>query len=57
MQSTPPIARQRLLELLDRIPEPHMRECYVMALRNAVDDYVRVILHEDVDEAGKPRSC
>ncbi len=49
-------ARQRLLELLCLTPEPHMREGYVMALRNAVDDYVRAILHEDVDEAGKPRS-
>ena len=30
---------------------PHMREGYVMALLNAVDEYVRAILH-DADEAG-----
>ena len=27
-------------------PQPHMREGYVMALRNAVDEYARAILHE-----------
>ncbi len=56
MRTTPTSARQKLMELLRLTPEPHMREGYVMALRNAVDDYVRALLH-DVDEAGKPRSC
>jgi len=46
MQTTLPVARQKLLELLRLRPEPHMREGYVMALRNAVDEYVRAILHE-----------
>jgi hypothetical protein len=43
-----PIARQRLIEPLRLSPETHMREGYVMALRNAVDEYVRAILH-DID--------
>ncbi len=47
---------QRLLELLRLTPEPHMREGYVMALRNAVDDYVRAIVH-DVATTGKSGSC
>ncbi len=50
------VARQKLMELLRLTPESHMREGFVMALRNAVDDYVRALLH-DVDETGKPRSC
>ena len=41
---------RKLLELLRLTPEPHMREGDVMLLRNAVDDYVRAILHE-VDAA------
>ena len=48
MRTPPRIARQRLMELLNRTPEPHRREGYVMALRNAVDEYVRAIVH-DVD--------
>ena len=51
MHTAPPTARERLLELVHLTPQPHLREGYVMALRNAVDDYVRTILH-DVDEAG-----
>ena len=39
-------ARQRLLELLRLTPEPHMHEGYVMALRNAVDEYVQAILEK-----------
>ena len=48
MRTAPPMAREKLLELLRLTPEPHMREGYVMALRNAVDEFVRAILH-DVD--------
>ncbi len=51
MRTAPPMARQRLLKLLRLTPEPHMREGYVMALRNAVDEYVRAIVH-DADAAG-----
>ncbi len=46
---------QKLLELLHLTPEAHMREGYVMALRNAVDEYVHSILRES-DEAGESRS-
>ena len=46
MRTAPPMARQKLIELLRLTPEPHMREGYVMVLRNAVDDYVRTILYE-----------
>ncbi len=56
MHTALPTARQKLLELLHLTPEPHMREGYVMALRNAVDDYVRAIVH-DVDTTGEARSC
>ena len=49
MQTTLPIARQKLLELLRVTPEPHTRQGYVMALRNAVDSFVYAILH-DFDE-------
>ncbi len=55
MRTTPTLARQKLIELLRLTPEASMRDGYVMALRNAVDEYVRALLH-DVDEAGKPRS-
>ena len=41
MQTTLPIARQKLLELLRVIPEPHMREGYVMVFLNAVDEIRR----------------
>ncbi len=44
MRTDPPVAREKLLELLHLTPEPHMREGYVMALRNAVDEYVQAIL-------------
>ena len=44
MRTALPIAREKLLELLRLTPEPHMREGYVMALRNAVDEYVQAIL-------------
>ncbi len=57
MRTTPTLARQKLLDLLRLTPEVRLREGYVFALRNAVHDYVRAILHEDVDEARKPRSC
>ena len=50
MQTTLPIARQRLLEILRRTPERHMREGYVAVFLNAADDYVSAILH-DVDAA------
>ena len=56
MQTTLSIAREKLLELLRLIPEPSKREGYVMALRNAVDDYVRAIIH-DVDTTGESGSC
>ena len=46
MVATIPIARQKLVELLRLTPEPHMREGYVMVLRNAVDDYLHAILHD-----------
>ena len=38
--------RRRSCELLRLKPEASMREGYVMALRNAVDDYVRAIVHD-----------
>lgn len=44
MRTAPPTVRQRLLELVHLTPQPHHREGYVMALRNAVDEYVRAIL-------------
>ena len=50
MRTTPTLARQKLMELLRMTPQANMREGYVMALRNAVDDYVSAILHE-VDAA------
>ena len=53
MRTAPPTARQRLLELVRLTPEPHMREGYVMALQDAVDDYVHAILH-DVDAVHDP---
>ena len=56
MRTALPIAREKLIELLHLTPQPHMREGYVMALQDAVDDYVRAILH-DVDTAGESRSC
>ena len=40
-----------MLELLHLTPEAHMREGYLVALLNAVDDYIRAILHE----GGAPR--
>ncbi len=46
MRTAPTLARQKLLELVRLTPEPCMREGYVMALRNAVDDYVQAILQE-----------
>ena len=46
MRTTPTLAHQKLLELLRLTPQAHLREGYVMALRNAVDDYVWAILHE-----------
>ena len=46
MRTALPIARERVLELLHLTPEPHMREGYVMALRNAVDEYVQAILEK-----------
>ena len=49
MCSPPPMAREKLLELLRLTPERHMREGYVMVFLNAADDYVRAILH-DFDE-------
>ncbi len=56
MPAPPVMAREKLLELLHLIPEAPMREGYVMALQNAVDDYVRAILH-DFDAADETRSC
>ena len=56
MRTAPPIARERLLELLRLTPQANMREGYVMALRNAVDDYVSAILH-DVDTTGESGTC
>ncbi len=47
MRTAPTLARQKLMELLRLTPQAHMREGYVMALLNAVDDYVRAILHEN----------
>ena len=47
MRTTPTLARQKLLELLRLTPQANMREGYVMALRNAVDEYVRAIVHDD----------
>ena len=41
------IARQKLLELLNLTPEPHMREGYVMALRHAFEEYVQAVLEKD----------
>ena len=55
MRTTLPIVRQKLLELLRLTPEPHMREGYVMVLLNAVDDYVRAILHEVDAVVEQPR--
>ena len=49
MRTAPPTARERLLELVHLTPQPHMREGYVMALRNAVDDYVRAIRNDGRD--------
>ncbi len=46
MRTAPPTARERLLELVHLTPQPHMREGYVMALRNAVDEYVQAILRK-----------
>lgn len=46
MRTALPIARDKLLELLRLTLEVHMREGYVMALRNAVDEYVQAILNE-----------
>ena len=43
MPTAPSIARQRLIELLRLTPDAHMREGYVMALLNAVDEYVQAI--------------
>ncbi len=54
MRTTPTLARQKLLELLRLTPEPHKREGFVMAFLNAVDDYVRALLH-DVDTRGESR--
>ena len=54
MRNTPTLARQRLLELLHLTPQTNMFEGYVLALRNAVDDYVRAILHK-VDAAVEHR--
>ena len=51
MRTPPTIAREKLLKLVHLTPEPHMREGYVMALRNAVDEYVRAIVH-DADASG-----
>ena len=45
-----------LLELLLLTPQANMREGYVMALRNAVDEYIRAIVH-DVDTTGESGSC
>ncbi len=53
MRTPPTIAREKLMELLRLTPEPDMREGYVMALLNAVDDYVHAILH-DVDAVRDP---
>ena len=50
MHTALPTTRQKLMELLRLTPQANMREGYVMALRNALDDYVRAILHE-VDAA------
>ena len=52
-------ARQKLMELLRLTPEPPMREGYVMALQDAVDRYVRVILHEaeEADDDGPGQTC
>ncbi len=46
MCTAPPMAREKLLELLRLTPEPHLREGYVMVLLNAVDDYVCAFFHE-----------
>jgi hypothetical protein len=46
MRTAPPTARQRLLELVHLTPQPHHREGYVMALRNAVNEYVQAILEK-----------
>ena len=43
------------MELLRLTPQANMREGYVLAFLNAVDDYVRAILN-DVDSAGESRS-
>ena len=56
MQTTLPISRQKLMELLRLTPEASMREGFVMAFLNAVDDYVWALLNEN-DEPGNPRSC
>ena len=44
MRTAPPTARERLLELVHLTPQPDMYDGYVMALRNAVDEYVQAIL-------------
>ncbi len=49
------VARKKVLNLVRLTPELHKREGYVVALRNAVDDYVRAILHE-VDAMGESGS-
>lgn len=46
MRTALPPTRQKLMELLRLTPEAHMREGYVMALRNAFEEYVRTILHD-----------
>ena len=56
MRTTPTLARKKLLELLRLTPEHSMREGYVMALLNAVDEYVRAIVH-DADTTGESGSC
>ena len=56
MRTTPTLARKKLLELLRLTPEAHMREGYVVALRNAVDDYVHAIVH-DVDTTSESGPC
>ena len=53
MNTAQSTARQRLIELLRLTPQTNMLEGYLMALQNAVDDYVHAILHdfpERVDE-------
>ena len=55
MNTAQATARQKLMELVRLTPQANMREGYVMAFLNAVDEYVHSILRES-DEAGESRS-